>query len=70
MEHVEKALAVASRTAQTHLRLRPGLEPAATIPVVQVQQLLRTAAAIPVAHADGRSPEHSATASGMLAGRL
>ena len=71
MEHIERALAEASRTAKTlicvfdadwNLLLR--------FQSFRFGQYYNQLVALPIAHAVATSPEHSATASGMLAGRL
>ena len=71
MEHVEKALAAASRTAKTlievydtdwNLLLR--------FQSFRFGQYYNQLLVLPIAHAVATSPEHSATASGVLPGRL
>ena len=71
MEHIERALAEASRTAKIlicvfdadwNLLLR--------FQSFRFGQYYNQLLVLPIAHAVATSPEHSATASGMLAGRL
>lgn len=71
MEHIEKALAEASRTAKTlicvfdtdwNLLLK--------FQSFRFGQYHNQLLVLPIAHAVATSPEHSATASGMLAGKL
>ena len=71
MEHIEKALAEASRTAKTlicvfdtdwNLLLK--------FQSFRFGQYYNQLLVLPIAHAVATSPEHSATASGMLAGKL
>ena len=71
MEHVEKALAVASRTAQTLICVYdPDWNLLLQFQSFRFGMYYNRLVAMPIAHAVAASPEHSATASGMLAGRL
>ena len=71
MEHIERALAEASRTAKTLIYVFDAdwnllLKFQSFMFGMYYNQLL----ALPVAHAIAGSPEHTATASGVLPGRL
>lgn len=71
MEHVEKALAEASRTAKTLIEVFDAdwnllLQFQSFHFGMYYERLL----ALPIAHAIAGSPEHTATASGMLPGKL
>ena len=71
MEHIEKALAEASRTAKTLITVFDAdwnlLLQFQSFRFGSYYERLLT---LPVAHAIAGSPEHTATAAGLLPGRL
>ena len=71
MEHVERALAVASRTAQTLICVYDlDWNLLLQFQSFRFSSYYERLLALPVAHAIAGSPEHTATAAGLLPGRL